>query len=317
MTHVCVLDDYQGAVETLDALRVLEGLDVSIEVRREALDGDDALIDALSVADVVVLIRERTHLSARVIEALPRLKLVVQTGRLAGCIDLDACARKGVAVRAGSGNPTAPVELTWALILAASRRLLDYHDGLRAGRWQVCAHEPSRLGRVLSGRTLGVWGYGKIGQRVARIGQAFGMEVRAHGRDASCQAAKEDGVIFEPDRARFLGGVDVLTLHLRLTEETRHLIRTDTLLGMREDALLVNTSRAELLAPGALMSALEAGRPGMAALDVFEHEPDGVEAYLGHPRILCSPHIGFVERNTYEAYFREAFAHVRAFIDPD
>lgn len=316
MTIVTVLDDYQGIVGRLEACRILDGLDVELVVLTEGFRDEAELREALKDTDCLVLIRERSQVSASLIKALPRLKLVVQTGRLSGCIDLDACARHAVLVKDGSGNPIAPAELTWALILAASRRLIPYARQLEQGRWQRSAPvmQDERLGRALSGRTLGVWGYGKIGKRVAAVGRALGMRIVVHGRDSSRIAAESDGLGYLADRRAFLATVDVLTLHLRLCAETRHLISEDDLAAMKPDALLVNTSRAELLAPGALLKAMRSGSPGAAALDVFENEPDGVADYLAHPGILCTPHLGFVEQDTYEAYFREAFTHVRDFI---
>lgn len=313
---ITVLDDYQGVVARLGAVRLLEGLPVSLEIRSERITDEAGLIEALRDTACLVLIRERSHIGARVIEALPQLRLIVQTGRLAGCIDLEACRRRGVEVRAGGGNPIAPTELTWALILAASRRLLPYARQLERGRWQRSTErvEDERLGRVVHGRALGIWALGKIGSRVAAIGRAFGMEVLVHGRAQSRAAAEAAGYAFIADRREFLARVDVLSLHLRLGPDTRHLITAADLAAMRPDALLVNTSRAELLAPGALLAALDRGHPGAAAVDVFESEPEGVAAYLGHPRILCTPHLGFVDQDTYEAYFSEAFGHVRSFL---
>ncbi|HJV28768.1 MAG TPA: D-2-hydroxyacid dehydrogenase family protein [Aromatoleum sp.] len=315
--RVTVLDDYQGVVPRLNATRELADMPISLHTLTERLADEDGLIAALQDTDCLVLIRERTRITARVVEALPRLKLIVQTGRLSGCIDLDACSRRGVEVRDGSGNPVAPAELTWALILAASRRLLPYARHLSQGQWQRSSAqiEDERLGRAMHGRTLGVWSLGKIGSRVAAIGRAFGMRVLVHGREQSREAAASAGYEFIAARSEFLAQLDVLTLHLRLGPDTRHLIGADDLAAMRPDALLVNTSRAELLAPGALLDALARGRPGAAALDVFEDEPDGAAPYLNHPAILCTPHLGFVDQDTYEAYFREAFAHVRRFVE--
>ncbi|NMG30052.1 D-2-hydroxyacid dehydrogenase family protein [Aromatoleum evansii] len=314
--RVTVLDDYQGVVPRLAATKELEDIPVSLHTLTERLVDEDGLIAALQDTDCLVLIRERTQITARVVEALPRLKLIVQTGRLSGCIDLEACRRRGIQVRDGSGNPIAPTELTWALILAASRRLLPYAHHLSQGRWQRSCEQigDEGLGRAVHGRTLGVWSLGKIGSRVAAIGQAFGMRVVVHGREQSREAAARASYEFIANRSEFLAQLDVLTLHLRLGPDTRHMIDADDLALMRPDALLVNTSRAELLAPGALLDALARGRPGAAALDVFEDEPDGVAPYLNHPAILCTPHLGFVDQDTYEAYFREAFAQVRRFV---
>lgn len=316
MKKITVLDDFQGLVGQLDACRILDALDIELEVLTVHLDNEEQLQAALRDTDCLVLIRERTKITANLIAALPRLKLVVQTGRLSGCIDLEACAQHGVLVKDGSGNPIAPAELTWALILASSRRLIPYARQLDRGLWQRSAEtlQDEHLGRSLSGRILGVWGYGKIGKRVAMVGRALGMQVVVHGREQSLAAAEADGLVYMTNRRAFLGEVDVLTLHLRLCAETRHFIGDDDLAVMKPDALLVNTSRAELIAPGALLTALNSGRPGAAALDVFEDEPNGVADYLTHPDILCTPHLGFVEQETYEAYFREAFGHVRNFI---
>ncbi len=309
-----MLDDFQGAVARLEAARLLAGSGVELEVLTRHLP-EDELIARLADADALVLIRERTQVTARLVESLPRLRLVVQTGRLAGCIDLDACARRGVTVRDGSGSPVAPAELTWALVLAASRRLVSYAEQLRNGAWQRTAADldGEALGSSLHGRTLGVWALGRIGSRVAGYGKAFGMRVLTHGREATREAAERAGYEYVADRRAFLAEVDVLTLHLKLNRETRHLIGPDDLAALRADALLVNTSRAELIAPGALLAALDRGRPGAAALDVFEDEPEGVRPYLDHPRVLCTPHLGFVERATYESYFETAFGQLRDF----
>lgn len=316
MMKVTVLDDFQGVVARLDASRELEGLPVTLEVSTRHVADEAGLIALLRGTACLVLIRERSRITARVIEALPELRLIVQTGRQAGCIDLEACRRCGVEVRDGSGNPIAPTELTWALILAASRRIVPYARQLADGRWQRSSAriEDEQLGRALHGRTLGVWALGKIGGRVAQIGRAFGMNILVHGREQSRARAEAEGHVFVADRRDFFARVDVLSLHLRLGPETLHMIGAGDLGAMRRDALLVNTSRAELIAPGALLEALDNGRPGQAALDVFEDEPAGVGPYLAHPAILCTPHLGFVEKDTFEAYFGEAFAHVRRFV---
>lgn len=315
---IVVLDDYQGVVRRLDAVKVLEGLDVELQVLTERFDQETELVEAVGRdCECLVLIRERSHITTAVIAALPQLRLIVQTGRLSSAIDLAACRKRGIEVRDGGGNPIAPAELTWALVLAASRRIVPYAQQLEAGRWQRSSEriEDERLGHVLHGRSLGVWALGKIGARVAAYGRAFGMTVLVHGREQSRAAAEQAGYEFVADRREFLGRVDVLTLHLKLTPETHHMVSTEDLLAMRGGSILVNTSRAELLAPWALLTALAQGRPGQAAIDVFEDEPAGVASYLNHPAILCTPHLGFVEQTTYEAYFREAFGHVRAFLE--
>lgn len=313
MKQITVLDDYQGVVAGLDAVKLLAGLDVRLNVLTARLENESDLIAALRDTDCLVLIRERTRITASLIAQLPKLSLIVQTGRLAGCIDLAACHQRGIEVQDGGGNPVAPAELTWALIMAASRRIVPYATSLATGRWQRSAEAITgeRLGRSLNGRSLGVWGLGKIGLRVASYGRAFGMQVLVHGREQSRLAAEREGYRFVAERNDFLAAADVLTLHLRLCDETRGLLGAADFARMKADALFVNTSRAELVAPGALPAALAAGRPGSAALDVFENEPLGAANYRGLPNVLCTPHIGFVEQDTYEQYFRTAFGQLR------
>lgn len=307
-----VLDDTQRLVPTLDAVRALDGAGIDLVILTDHLD-EDALIARLQDADAIVLIRERTRITRRLVEALPRLRLVVQTGRLSGAIDLAACRDRGVVVKDGKGSPIAPAELTWALVLAAGRRIVPYATRMREGAWQRTSKALSdeTIGVALHGRTLGVWALGKIGARVAAYGAAFGMRVIAHGREATARAAEQAGCAYIADRRAFLGQIDVLSLHLKLSEETRHILGPGDLAAMREGSLLVNTSRAELIAPGALLAALDAGRPAQAALDVFEDEPEGAAPYIAHPRVLCTPHLGFVERSTYELYFGAAFEALR------
>lgn len=317
MVKVTVLDDFQGVVARLNAATILGGLQVDLEVITRHIASEAELAAMLAKTECLVLIRERTKISARLIDALPALKLIVQTGRLSSYIDLEACRNHGVQVRDGSGNPIAPAELTWALILAASRRLVPYSQQLAQGHWQRSATNfaEESLGRAVCGRTLGIWGYGKIGKRVAAVGRAFGMTILIHGREQSRNAAIADGFEFVADRHAFLRRLDVLSLHLRLCPETHGMITKEDLACLKSDALLVNTSRAELLAPGVLLSGIRDGHPGNAALDVFDNEPEGVSEYLSIPQIMCAPHLGFVERDTFESYFQEAFTHIRNYVE--
>ncbi|MBB3800714.1 D-3-phosphoglycerate dehydrogenase [Xanthomonas arboricola] len=309
--RILVPDDYQGAVCQLPCLQRMQGHDVQV-LGALATDPDDRA-EQLADADALVLIRERTRVDAALLQRLPRLKLISQTGRVGAHVDVAACTHSGVAVAEGVGSPVAPAELTWALILAASRRLAEYQRALHQGRWQALG-DPG-LGRVLHGRTLGLWSYGRIGQRVAGFGRAFGMQVLVWGGDASCAQAARDGFAIAGSRQELFERSDVLSLHRRLTAQTRHDVTAQDLAHMRGDALLVNTSRAELIAPGALLAALDAGRPGQAAVDVFEHEPvlDPRDALLRHPRVLATPHLGYVERDSYALYFEAAFDNVLAF----
>jgi D-3-phosphoglycerate dehydrogenase len=305
--HIVLSDDYQDAVRHLACFEQLRGHTVTIH--RDTVSGTAALAERFADADALVLIRERTAITDELLAELPRLRLISQTGRGTAHIDLAACARRGVTVCAGTGSPHAPAELTWALVLAAARRLPGEVQRLRAGAWQ------STVGTLLRGRTLGVWGLGKIGSLVAGYGAAFGMRVLVFGREGSrIRAAAAGYELAEREEALF-EQADVLSLHLRLTRETRGLVTPELLTRMKPDALFVNTSRAELVAPGALVAALQAGRPGFAAVDVYEEEPvlGARHPLLALDNALCTPHLGYVERDSYELYFGQAFEQVSAF----
>lgn len=309
--HIAIPDDYQHVIHSLDCFSLLDGHQVS--VYHDMQKNPHVLAQRFRDADALVLTRERTIIGAPLLSQLPRLKLISQTGKVGAHIDLDACTARGIAVMEGRGSPIAPAELTWALILNARRQLIPAIQGLYAGHWQT------NLGECLHGQTLGIWGYGRIGQRLARYAQAFEMPVLVWGSQASRDAAKRDGHRAAESRQALFAEVDVLSLHLRLSDSTRHRISAADLRQMKPSALLVNTSRAELLAPGALLEALSTGRPGYAALDVLEGEPilDEAHPLLNHPRVLCTPHLGYVEKHSYELYFGDAFANVRAFFRGD
>ena len=317
--HIVILDDYQDAVRKLDCAIKLESYDA--KVYTNSVKGLGQLQVRLKDADVIVLNRERTRMPRQLIEKLPKLKLIVQTGRVGPHVDVTACTERGIAVAEGSGSPVAPAELTWALIMAAMRRLPQYIGNLKHGAWQQSGLKAGSmpanfgLGVALKGRTLGIWGYGKIGQLLAGYGKAFGMHVLVWGRSPSRERAVLDGFEAALDRDEFFTRCDVLSLHLRLVDETRSIVRAEDLARMKPTALLVNTSRAELIEPDALICALNRGRPGMAALDVFETEPilQG-HALLRLENCICTPHIGYVEQDSYEMYFGAAFDNVVNFI---
>ena len=317
--NVIILDDYQDAVRKLRCAAKLEPLNA--KVFTNTVKGIGQLSVRLRDAEVLVLIRERTAFPRQLLEKLPKLKLISQTGRVGGHIDVEACTRLGIAVAEGIGSPIAPAELTWALIMAAMRRLPQYIGTLKHGAWQQsglkAASMPPNfaLGMLLRGKTLGLWGYGRIGRLVAGYGRAFGMTVQVWGSETSRAKAEADGLLAAPSREAFFEQSDVLSLHLRLVNETRGLVTHEDLQRMKPTALLVNTSRAELIEEGALVSQLNRGRPGMAAVDVFESEP----ILQGHPLLrlenaVCTPHIGYVEQQTYEDYFSAAFDNVLAFM---
>lgn len=318
--NIIILDDYQDAVRKLKCAQRLEHLNA--KVFTNTVKGIGQLAVRLRDAEVLVLIRERTQFPRQLLEKLPKLKLISQTGRVGPHIDLETCSRLGIAVAEGVGSPVAPAELTWALIMSAMRRLPQYIGNLKHGAWQQsglkAASMPPNfsLGMVLKGKTLGLWGYGKIGQLVAGYGRAFGMHVTVWGSEASREKARADGHVPAPTREAFFEACDVLSLHLRLVDDTRGIVTPDDLARMKPTALLVNTSRAELIEEGALVSALNRGRPGMAAVDVFESEP----ILQGHPLLrlenaVCTPHIGYVEQDSYELYFSAAFDNVVNFIN--
>ena len=317
--NIVILDDYQDAVRKLKCASKLESMNA--KVYTNTVKGVGQLSVRLRDADVLVLIRERTHFPRALLEKLPKLKLISQTGRVGPHIDVEACTRLGIGVAEGVGSPIAPAELTWALIMAAMRRLPQYIGNLKHGAWQQsglkAASMPPNfgLGTALRGRTLGIWGYGKIGQIVAGYGRAFGMRVLVWGRETSRARAAVDGYEVAAGKAQLFETSDVLTVHLRLNDETRGLVTMDDLSLMAPTALFVNTSRAELVAENALVSALNRGRPGMAAVDIFESEP----ILQGHPLLrlenaICTPHIGYVEQDNYELYFGTAFDNVLNFI---
>ncbi len=318
--NVIILDDYQDAVRKLHCAAKLEPLNA--KVFTNTVKGIGQLSVRLRDAEVIVAIRERTTFPRQLLEKLPKLKLISQTGRVGGHIDLDACTRLGIAVAEGGGSPFAAAELTWALIMASMRRLPQYIGNLKHGAWQQAGLKAASMppnfgiGMLLRGKTLGIWGYGKIGQLVAGYGRAFGMKVVVWGSEASRLKAETDGHQAAASREDFFAEPDVLSVHLRLCDATRGLVTPDDLALMKPTALFVNTSRAELVAEGALVSALNRGRPGMAAIDVFESEP----ILQGHPLLrlenaVCTPHIGYVEQDSYEAYFDAAFDNVLNFIN--
>jgi D-3-phosphoglycerate dehydrogenase len=297
--HVVIPDDYQDAVRHLDCFAKLAGHTVTIY--NDTVKDVESLAERFRDADALVLIRERTAITDELLERLPRLKLISQTGRGTAHIDTEACKRRGVAVAVGTGSPIAPAELTWALVMAAMRRIPEEAARLRAGQWQ------GTLGRALRGRTLGIYGYGKIGTLVAGYGRAFGMRVLAWGREGSLSRAAADGFAGAASKEELFAESDVLSLHLRLIEETHGIVTADDLARMKPESLLVNTSRAELIAPGALEAALRQGRPGFAAVDVYEDEPATGHPLLALDNVLATPHLGYVEKDSYELYFGQAF----------
>lgn len=317
--NIVILDDYQDVVRKLNCASKLAAFPPKIYTN--TVKGLGQLSVRLRDAEILVLIRERTPITRQLIEKLPRLKLISQTGRVGTHIDMAACTQHGIAIAEGTGSPVAPAELTWALIMATVRRLPQYIGNLKHGVWQQSGLKSAAmppnfgLGTVLRGKTLGVWGYGKIGQLVAGYGRAFGMRVQVWGREPSRAKAVEDGFEAAASRESFFADCDIVSLHLRLNDETRGIVTPEDLARMKPTSLLVNTSRAELVDADHLLLALNHGRPGMAAIDVFESEPilQG-HALLRLENCVCTPHIGYVEQESYELYFGTAFDNVVNFI---
>ena len=305
---IVIVDDYQNCVRQLACFSLLEGHEIVIHTlpaRDEA-----SLVARLIDAEVVVVVRERVSITAALLAQLPLLKLVALVGRNAKTIDFAACTARGIPVVHGvTQSPIAPAELTMALMLAARRNITVEAERMKRGLW------PEYLSHRLAGSTLGIFGYGTIGALVARAGAGLGMKVLAWGRAGSLQRAQADGYEIATDKRTFFERADVLSLHLRMSTGPDHAVTAEDLARMKPTALLVNTARADLIAPGALVDALNAGRPGYAAVDVYEDEPvtGGDHPLLGMPNVVCMPHLGWADVDTFELYFGETFEQVRAY----
>jgi D-3-phosphoglycerate dehydrogenase len=306
---IVIADDYQDAARTLKGFSKLAGHDVV--VYRDTVKSLDALVERFHDAEALVLIRERTRITRELVARLPKLRLISQAGHGGAHIDIEACAEHGITVCAsGVSNPDAAAEITWGLLLASTRFIIAEANRMQQGLWQ------GRLGESVAGKTLGIVGYGKIGQRVARYGRAFGMQVAVlGGRPGSVQRALADGLAVIDDRHQFFAQADFVSLHLRLNADTRGFVTLADLMAMKPAAHLINTARSQLIASGALETALDAGHPGFAALDVYDDEPvvSAGHPLLGRDNVICTPHIGYTERGTYEVYLGAAFEQIVAF----
>jgi D-3-phosphoglycerate dehydrogenase len=307
---IIIPDDYQDMIDRLSCFRMLAGHEV-VRFREPAVDMEQ-LVERLGPAQVVVAVRERVTFSRALIERLPNLKLIALVGRAATTIDYAACKDHGVLVSVGASNsPTAPAELTVALIVAARRNIALEAERMRRGDW------PCTLSHRLAGSTLGIFGLGAIGSLVARAGAGMGMNVLAWGQSTSKGKAEAAGYAFAASKADLFERSDVLSLHVRLRPDTAGIVGSEDLARMKPSALLVNSSRAELIQPGALLAALRAGRPGYAAVDVYEEEPvtGGRHPFLSMPNVLCTPHLGWAEWDNFELYFRECFEQIVAYAE--
>jgi len=306
---IAILDDYHDTVRTLPAFAKLAGHDVTIW--NDHVQDTDTLAERLHDIEALVLIRERTRIQGPLLERLPKLRLISQRS-VYPHIDIDACNRLGVIVSSGQhpGTPSyATAEFTWAMVLAAARQIPQQTAALKNGHWQT------GVGTSLRGKTLGIFGYGRIGSVVAGYGRAFGMHVVAWAREASLERARTEGYAAADSKAAFFEQCDVISLHLRLVPQTRGIVTAADLGRMKLTAILVNTSRAPLIEPGALAAALRAGRPGMAAVDVYEEEPvtDTRHPLLMLDNAICTPHIGYVTRDEYQVQFSDIFDQILAY----
>ena len=309
--NITVLDDYQNMVRQLDAFKLVAGHNVTIW--NDHTKDNDLLAERLKDTEALVLIRERTPIRAPLIARLSKLKLISQRS-VYPHIDVPALTERGILLCSDMhpGRPSyATAELTWGLVLSAMRKIPQEVAALKAGRWQ------STMGLGLRGKTLGIYGYGRIGAVVAGYGKAFGMKVLVWGRDTSIERARADGYSAARNKDAFFEECDVISLHLRLIEATRGIVKPADLARMKPTALIVNTSRAPLIETGALEAALKAGRPGMAAVDVFESEPvlDAAHPLIAMDNAVCTPHIGYVERAGYEGQFTSSFGQIIAYAE--
>jgi D-3-phosphoglycerate dehydrogenase len=304
---ISILDDYHDTLRTLPCFSKLAGHDVKIW--NDHVHDVDLLAERLKETEALVLIRERTEIRAPLLDRLNNLRLISQRS-VYPHIDIDACTRRGVIVSSSlhPGTPSyATAELTWGLILAAMRQIPQQMAALKAGTWQT------GVGSSLGEKTLGIYGYGRIGSVVAGYGKAFGMNILVWAREPSLAKAGADGYTAALSKDTFFAECDVVSLHMRLVDRTRGIVTADDLARMKPSAVIVNTSRAALIEPGALVGALKAGRPGMAAVDVFEQEPVRDHPLLAMENVVCTPHIGYVTREEYEIQFSEIFDQIAAY----
>ena len=306
---ITILDDYQHVIEDLQCFDLLKGQDV--EILHETEKDPAKLASMIADTEVLVLTRERTEITDELLSKLPGLKLISQTGKISNHLNLDTCSRHHVAVAEGVGSPIAPAELTWALLMNTVRQIPQAIEGMKQGKWQI------NIGTTVHGKTLGIWGYGKIGQKIAQYAKAFGARVLVWGSENSRNKAVEDGFERAETQAGFFKNADIITLHLRLNDQTAGIVNEADLLSMKEGSVFINIARAELIEKGALLNVLKSGKNIFAGVDVYEDEPvyDTNFELLNMQHVICTPHLGYVEKNGYELYFGRAFENVINYIN--
>lgn len=306
---ITILDDYQNIVEKLNCFEILSGQDV--EVLHKSEKDIDRLSTLLKDSEILVLIRERTEITAELLSKLPKLRLISQTGKISNHLSLDTCTKYKVAIAEGVGSPIAPAELTWALIMNTVRQIPQAIEGMKDGKWQT------NIGSTIHGKTIGIWGYGKIGQKIAQYAKVFGANVLVWGSEVSRYRAVEDGFQKAENKQYFFQNADVVSLHLRLNQKTIGIVKETDLLSMKENAILINTARAELIENRGLENILRNRKNIFVGLDVYKTEPinDPNFELLKFKNVICTPHLGYVELNSYELYFKKAFENVINFIN--
>lgn len=305
---ITILDDYQNAVQDLNCFKLLK--EQNVQILNYTEKNSALLAEKLFDTSILILIRERTTIDENLLKLLPNLKLISQTGKISNHLNIADCTKYKVAVAEGIGSPIAPAELTWALLMNTVRQIPQAIEEMKNGNWQT------NIGSTIHGKTIGIWGYGKIGQKIAQYAKVFGAKVLVWGSETSRKKAESDGFEQAISKEVFFKTADIITLHLRLNEKTFGIVKESDLLMMKKNAILINTARAELIEKGALLKCLKNGRPSFAGIDVYDEEPiyDPNFELLKMNNVVCTPHLGYVEKNGYELYFEKAFENVLNFM---
>ncbi|WP_407403647.1 D-2-hydroxyacid dehydrogenase family protein [Chryseobacterium sp.] len=307
--RITILDDYQNVVKDLACFSLLKNQDVTVLSTSEK--EVPVLAEKLKDTEILVLIRERTEITEELLSRLPHLKLISQTGKISNHLKLELCTKYNVSVAEGIGSPIAPSELTWALLMNTVRKIPQAIKAMQQGKWQI------NMGTSIHGKTIGIWGYGKIGQKIAQYAQVFGAKVLVWGSEKSRNKAVEDGFLKANSKADFFKTADIITLHLRLNEATSEIVKKYDIQMMKDNACFINTARAELVENGAIEEILKSGQKINFGFDVFENEPifDRNFPLFQYENVVCTPHLGYVEENSYELYFEKAFENVMLYIN--
>jgi len=306
---ITILDDYQDVIKTLKSFQLLK--EQKVKILHQTEKDQEKLASLIKDSEIIVLTRERTEITEKLLNYLPDLKLISQTGKISNHLNLADCTKHHVAVAEGVGSPVAPAELTWALLMNTVRKIPQAIEGMKSGKWQI------NIGNTINGKTIGIWGYGKIGQKIAQYAKAFGANILVWGSESSRSKALEDGFEKADTKEIFFKTCDIITLHLRLNDTTFGIVKETDLMQMKDNAALINTARAELIQENALINTLKSGKNLLVGVDVYENEPiyDKNFELLKMENVICTPHLGYVEQNGYELYFEKAFENVINYIN--